>query len=99
MPGLMQPERELTWSEDGRLIHARVKSLFTGQWNEMNCHPLDERAITHAQWDAWQAGEYIQRAMPQLTAEEREFLMSGATPDEWDCVMEELDDEEDGSPQ
>lgn len=93
MPGMLQPERELTWSEDGqRLASIRVRSLFTGRWNEMHLgDPANPMAITRAQWDAWQAGEYIQHAMPQLGPDEREFLMSGATPEEWNALK--LDEE------
>jgi len=39
--------------------------------------------ITQAQLDAWVDGELVQNAMPQLSAEEREFLMTGITPAEW----------------
>jgi len=91
MPGMIQPERELTWSDDGRLVAATIKSLFTGAWHTMRCDRNDPRAVTRAQWDAWQAGEYIQTAMPQLSDDEREFLLSGATPSEWNQLMKDLD--------
>jgi len=39
--------------------------------------------ITIDQYDSWQGGELIQKAMPNLTADEREFLMTGITPEEW----------------
>ena len=45
--------------------------------------------ITMDQYDAWQGGELIQNAMPNLTADEREFLMTGITPEEW-ATMEEV---------
>lgn len=92
MPGLLQPERRVEWSPDGRLIACETRSLFTGKWNRMECDPSERRAITRAQWDAWQGGEYIQRAMPQLSDEEREFLLTGATPQEWDAAFPEEDD-------
>lgn len=31
----------------------------------------------------WQAGELIQNAMPELSAEDREFLISGTSPNGW----------------
>ena len=34
----------------------------------------------------------IQNILPGLTADEREFLVSGCTPDEWDTMMGEPDD-------
>ena len=43
--------------------------------------------VTQEQLDAWQDGELIQRAMPHLTADEREFLMTGITADEWEKMF------------
>lgn len=40
--------------------------------------------ITNEQLAAWQSsGQMIQRAFPNLSAEEREFLLTGITPEEW----------------
>ena len=39
--------------------------------------------ITAAQVLRWLAGTTIQNAAPQLDADDREFLMTGATPEEW----------------
>lgn len=39
--------------------------------------------IAPYQWEAYQAGAFIQRAMPDLTADEREFILSGMTAEEW----------------
>ncbi len=37
---------------------------------------------------AWQQGRtMIQNAFPQLDADQREFLMSGATPEEWNMTF------------
>lgn len=55
-------------------------SLFSGKENEMD---LD---ITKEQLDRWQSGELIQNVMPHLTPDEREFLISGTTPEEWEEV-------------
>lgn len=40
--------------------------------------------ITQDQWFMWQHGELIQRAMPHLSADDREWLMSGCTPEDWE---------------
>lgn len=40
--------------------------------------------VTQEQVDAWNNGMLIQNAMPHLSADDREFLLTGATPDEWD---------------
>ena len=42
-----------------------------------------EVACTPEQMARWQAGTMIQDAMPDLPAEDREFLMTGITPEEW----------------
>ena len=40
--------------------------------------------MTQEQLDAWQAGGLIQNIMPDLSAGQREFLMTGITDEEWD---------------
>jgi hypothetical protein len=52
-------------------------SRLTGKTSVMDLN------ITQVQLDAWVDGELVQNAMPQLSAEEREFLMTGITPAEW----------------
>lgn len=34
--------------------------------------------------ERWNRGELIQNALPYLTIDEREFLMTGITPEEWE---------------
>ena len=43
--------------------------------------------ITEQQLQKWRDGMLIQHAMPTLTADEREFLMTGITPEEWDSLF------------
>jgi hypothetical protein len=45
--------------------------------------------VTLAQIAAWKNGELIQRAMPNLSADEREFLMTGITAEEWENTFGE----------
>ena len=45
--------------------------------------------VTEAQLDAWRNGELIQRAMPNLSADDREFLITGITPEEWEAAFGE----------
>lgn len=40
--------------------------------------------ITEEQLQNWQHGMLIQNAAPNLTADEREFIISGITPEEWE---------------
>jgi hypothetical protein len=53
------------------------KSPLTGKTNTLDI------PVTQAQLDRWQGGELIQNAMPNLTADEREFIMTGITAEEW----------------
>lgn len=45
-------------------------------------HTLDI-PCTQAQLDAWNGGTHIQDALPNLSADDREFVLSGITPEEW----------------
>jgi hypothetical protein len=40
--------------------------------------------VTLEQVASWEQGELVQNAMPNLSADEREFIMTGITPTEWD---------------
>lgn len=57
-------------------------SMLTGQTHVME---IDE--WTQEQFDArlklWQDGMLIQEAFPELNEDQREFIMTGITPDEW----------------
>ena len=56
-------------------------SRFTGKLNMMDL------PVTFEQLARWQEGELIQNVMSHLTADQREFLISGTTPEEWDSVF------------
>lgn len=59
-------------------------SSFTGKTHTMD---LD---ITQEQLDDWKnTGKLIQKAFPNLTDEEREFLLTGVTPEEWNEAFRE----------
>jgi len=49
--------------------------------------------VTQEQLDAWKGGELIQNAMPHLSADEREFIMTGITNEEWGKLFN-IDEEE-----
>ena len=59
------------------------KSMVSGKVHAMD---LD---VTQDQIAAWNSGMYIQDAMPQLNDEQREFMMTGITPEEWDATFGE----------
>lgn len=64
-----------------------VRNVMSGMVNRMN---LD---VTVDQIEQWKGGDLIQDVMPHLSRDEREFLITGMTPDEWDLYLEEISDE------
>jgi hypothetical protein len=75
-------------SDNKILVHK--KSMMTGKINSMTL-PTNQGVIEY--WLA--SGDLIQNVMPDLSVEQREFLMSGMTPEEWDEEFgydEELDE-------
>lgn len=48
--------------------------------------------ITELQLEQWRAGKNIQWLCPQLTPDEREFLITGATPEEWAETFKDIDE-------
>ena len=53
------------------------KSVFTGIEHTL------EIPVTQAQLDLWNSGVSIQNAMPNISAEDREFIKTGVTAQEW----------------
>jgi hypothetical protein len=47
--------------------------------------------VTDEQYNAWKCGALIQNVMPHLSFDEREFLISGTTAEEWEAFTEEAD--------
>lgn len=63
-------------------MNITMRSTFTGVLNTMDI------PITAEEFNRWQnSGELIQRVFPDLSPEHREFLMTGATPEEWLTLM------------
>lgn len=59
------------------------RSALTGKWNTM------EIPLTLEQIDAWRTGNRsIQQCFPHLTVDQREFLITGSTPAEWDFIKD-----------
>lgn len=81
MPGLLQPARQLGLDDNGIIRAVKVKSMTSGKWNELTV------TIQPKDWNAWQGGESIQNAMPYLTANQREFLLTGMSPEEWSAAF------------
>ena len=62
------------------------ENLFTGTWRTLD---LD---VTKEEFENWQNGMLIQDAMPRLSEDEREFLMTGLIgEEEWDKFMNPIE--------
>ena len=69
--------------------HQMVVVAISAATGEKHAMPLE---ITEAQVYDWVNGASIQVAMPQLTAEGREFLQTGITQVEWDSIFSETEE-------
>jgi hypothetical protein len=58
----------------------------------MVCHKTSELTLSVAAVQAWQQGAYVQTAFPELSASEREVLISGTHPDCWDILFSDEED-------
>jgi hypothetical protein len=56
------------------------QSMMTGEIHVMDLPVTDEQLAE------WQNGSLIQNVMPHLSPDQREFLMTGITPEEWEEV-------------
>jgi hypothetical protein len=65
------------------------RSILTGQTT------VKEINVTEEQLQLWLNGMVIQSAMPHLSKEDREFLISGITADEWNVMIISDDEPED----
>ncbi len=64
------------------------QSPFSGKLNTR------EIPVTNEQLIAWKSGTLIQDAMPNLSADDREFILSGITPEEWEETFGKDDTED-----
>lgn len=56
-------------------------SVLTGKTRSL------EIPVTVEQMQAFEAGALIQRVMPEITADQREFILNGITADEWSAYI------------
>ena len=63
-------------------------SALTGKENQMIL------PVTETQIKRWQDGDLVQDVFPFLNDDQREFLMTGITPDEWEAALGADDDDD-----
>ena len=66
----------------------RRPNIFTGKVREL------ELDITQEQVNRWASGELIQNVFPHLSVDDREFIMTGITGEEWEEYWEESNRDE-----
>jgi len=54
--------------------------------NKVHIREID---VTREQVENWQDGMLIQEAMPNLSIDDREFIQTGTTADEWAATEDE----------
>ena len=64
------------------------RSMISGKTN------TKDLPVTQQQLDQWQQGAVIQEAMPHLSPDNREFILTGITSEEWDTAFAEDEDED-----
>lgn len=52
--------------------------------NVLTTHDLP---ITDDQWQRFMSGALVQDALPDLTSEQREFVLTGYTPEDWEQIF------------
>jgi len=65
------------------MMKIKRKHPFTGELNER------EISITPQQLSSWYNGISIQNAMPNISADDREYILTGLLPGEYDELMSE----------
>lgn len=53
------------------------------------CNKSSEVELDREQYEQWQSGMHVQAAFPEMSAEDREILISGTHPECWDILWAE----------
>lgn len=74
-----------TITREIRMKVTRVSSM-SGETNTIDLNITQEQIYAHNR------GTLAQDAFPQLTSDEREFYISGTTPEEWNSMFGDCDE-------
>ncbi len=58
----------------------------------MECGKTSTLTVPTTGYYQWRRGDYIQNALPELTPDEREMLITGSHPDCWDKMFPQEED-------
>lgn len=76
---LVRDDSKVEWIKS-ETIEVRTKTCCV-------CNKADVLTLNRQAVESWQAGEYVQTAFPDMSAEERELLISGTHPACWDTLF------------
>jgi len=83
---LTNPKSVLYCNNKERIMEVTKTSPWTGITRTLD---LD---VTPEEYSAWKAGALIQDAMPRLNADEREFIKTGYTAEDWEEIFAQEED-------
>lgn len=83
---LTNPKSVLYCNNKERIMEVTKTSPLTGITRTLD---LD---VTLEEYSAWKAGALIQDAMPRLNADEREFIKTGYTAEDWEEIFAQEED-------
>lgn len=58
------------------------------------CDKFDVLTLNRSAVESWQSGEYVQVAFPDMSADDRELLISGTHSECWDKLFPREEDDE-----
>jgi hypothetical protein len=83
---------------DKVLPDGRVERQVTRQSMVSGKTRTKKLVATAEQWAALDKGALIQNALPHLSLDDREFILTGITGEEWDDAFPEEDEADEGTP-
>src|SRR5215471_19408941 len=87
MNDLQNHHEDIERLPDGKVRRAITReSIFSGKVRTMTF------TATQEEWHAWDEGELVQKALWHLSDSQREFILTGATQEEWDSLKGEDDE-------
>lgn len=83
---MIRPEAVFIDQDGSRsTVHVRCKG---------GCGEVKQVVVSTLAYDAWQGGVLIQRAMPGLSVDQRELLISGTCGECWERIFPAEEEEE-----
>lgn len=58
------------------------------------CQKAQTLRVSASGYNQWKSGKLIQRALPELSNDEREILLTGICPECWDKMLTPMEEEE-----